>query len=152
MTPSPSRSYLIAAGAVLVVGALVHLAAIAGGPAWFAALGAPKGLVTLAGTDSLRPAISCVVIAAALLVCAAYAFSGAGLIRRLPLLRPVLALIALGLIARGLAFLPLAAWRPDLLSGLCGKCAEPGLFLVATSALCLFVGGGYAVGALRART
>jgi hypothetical protein len=151
MTPSPSRSYLIAAGAILVVGALVHLAAIAAGPAWYAALGAPKGLVYLASTDSLRPAVSCVVIASALLVCAAYAFSGAGLFRRLPLLRPVLALIAVGLVVRGFAFLPLAAWRPELLSGLCGRCAEPGLFLVATSALCLFVGGGYAVGALRAR-
>lgn len=142
---------LIASGSALVIAALLHLAAIFGGPAWYAAMGAPAGLVALAGTDSLRPAVSCVVIAAVLFGCAAYAFSGAGRIRRLPALRLVLGLIAFGLIARGLLFLPVAALRPHLLSGLCGKCAEPGLFLFATSALCLAIGTGYAIGAFRLR-
>lgn len=146
-----SRTYLLASGAILVIGAVVHLAAIFAGPDAYAALGAPAGLVALAATDSLRPAASCVVIAAALLAFSAYAASGAGIIRRLPLLRTGLALIGLVLIVRGLLFVPLAAWRPELLSGLCGKCAAPGVFLFATSAICLFVGGGYTVGALRTR-
>jgi hypothetical protein len=142
---------LLACGAILAFGGLLHIAAIFGGPDWYAFLGAPAGLVALAGTDSLRPAVSCVVIAMLLFVSASYAFSGAGLIRKLPALRTVLALIGLGLVTRGLLFLPLAAWRPHLLSGVCGKCAQPGLFLIATSLLCLLVGGGYLIGALGLR-
>jgi hypothetical protein len=139
---------LTASGIALVAGALLHLAAIFGGPAWYAALGAPAGLVAMAATGSPRPAISCVVIASVLLVWAAYAFSGAGAIRRLPALRVVLALVATVLIARGVLFLPIAAWRPHLLAGLCGKCAEPGVFLFATSAVCVLLGLGFAVGAM----
>jgi putative oxidoreductase len=146
------RNYLLLSAAALAVGGVLHIAAIFGGPGWYAYLGAPAGLVALAGTDSLRPAISCVVIAMGLFACAAYGFSGAGVVRRLPALRTVLALVGLGRVARGLLFVPVAAWRPHLLSGLCGKCAEPGLFLVATSLLCLLVGGGYALGTLRVRS
>ena len=149
--PHFHRNYLLTSGVILAFGGLVHLAAIFGGPDWYAFLGAPAGLVALADTDSLRPAISCVVIALMLFACAAYACSGAGVIRKLPALRGALALIGLGLVARGLLFVPLAAWRPHVLSGLCGKCEEAGLFLVATSSLCLFVGGGYLFGAMRAR-
>ena len=150
--PNLHRTWLLASGTLLFLAALLHLAAIAGGPAWYAFLGAPKGLVALAATDSLRPAVSCVLIALLLAGAAAYAFSAVGLIRRLPAPRGVLALVGLGLVTRGLVFVPLAAWRPRLLSGLCGKCSEPGLFLLATSALCLFIGAGYLLGAARLDT
>ena len=135
----------------MALGGLVHVAAIFGGPDWYAFLGAPAGLVAMASTSSLRPAVSCVVIASALFTCAAYAFSGAGVFLKLPALRAVLSLIALGLIARGIIFVPVAAWQPHLLSGLCGKCGSVSVFLLVTSALCLIVGGGYAAGALRVR-
>ena len=145
------RTYLIVAGSAMVAGALLHIAIIFGGPNWYALFGAPAGLVAMASTDSLRPAVSCVIIALVLLACSAYAYSGAGLIRKLPGLRVVLALIGAGLIVRGVTFVPVVAWQPHLLSGLCGKCQEVNSFVLATSALCLFVGTGYAVGAVRAR-
>lgn len=82
---------------------------------------------------------------------AAYAFSAAGVIRRLPARPVVLALVATVLVARGLLFLPIAAWRPQLLAGLCGKCAEPGAFLFLTSAVCVLLGLGLAGGAMSDR-
>jgi hypothetical protein len=78
-----------------------------------------------------------------LLVIAAYAFSAAGLLRRLPLRRAVLALAGAGLLLRGLSFLPLAAWQPHLLSGMCGRCEGVNAFLVVTSLLCLFPGATF---------
>ena len=144
-----SRTGLLASGALLVVGALLHIATIFGGPAWYAFLGAPAGLVAMAESGSLRPAISCVVIAAILLICAAYAFSGAGVIRRLPAARAVLAVVGLGLLIRGLMFPPLVAWQPALLIGICGRCQSVNMFVIVTSALCLLVGAGLIIGVMR---
>lgn len=145
------RTYLLASGAALIVGALLHIASIFGGPDWYAFLGAPDGLVAMVNAGSLRPAISCIAIATVLLVCSAYAYSGAGVIRKLPGLRVVLAIIAAGMIIRGITFIPIAAWQPHLLSGICGKCQSVNAFLLTTSAICLTVGGGLAVGAFHAR-
>lgn len=100
-----------------------------------------------------RAWISCLVIAAALAVGTLYAFSGAGLLRRLPLLRTVLIVLASVLVLRGLLFVPLVVWHPHALSWLC-DCQRADGFLLATSLLCLVLGMGYAIGAyslLRAR-
>ena len=61
------------------------------------------------------PAAMTAVIAAMLVIAAAYAFSGAGLIQRLPLLRTALIAITAVYMARGLVLLwPSALDRPDL--------------------------------------
>ena len=72
---------------VTLAGAILLVAILFGGPDWYALFGAPQGLVILARAGSRRAPISCLIIAAILLVFAAYAFSGAGIIRRLPSLR-----------------------------------------------------------------
>ena len=150
-SPTPlARRALLAAGAAALAGAVLHLAIPLGGPAWYAAFGAPPGLVELARIGHPRATITCLVIAAFLGLLAAYAFSGAGAIRRLPLLRTALAAIAAVLIARGLLFIPLAILRPDLLARIC-DCRGVDAFLVATSALCLAMGSAYASGAVAAR-
>jgi hypothetical protein len=143
------RVALVSAGAATAVGALLHVAIAFGGPGWYAFFGAPAGLVALAATDSLRPAISCVIIATILLACSAFAFSGAGVIRRLPGVRAVLALVGVGLVVRGVTFVPIVALRPERLYGFCGKCQEVNSFVIVTSAICLVVGAGYLVGAIR---
>ncbi len=149
---SKPRNTLLLISAVLVLfGALLHLAIPIGGPSWYRLFGAPEGLVAMAEAGSMRPVITCIVIALVLGVIAAYGFSGAGRIRRLPLLRPMLGIIGAGLIVRGLSFLPLALWRPDILARLCGNCQDINAFLIITSALCLFVGIGYLSGAVRAQ-
>jgi len=102
---------LVVAGSTLLLAALLHVAAIFGGPPWFAFLGAPEGLIQMAGTDSLRPAISCLVIGAVLVVVAVYAFSGAGFIRRLPGLRWVLGVTGARLVLRAVVFPVVPAGR-----------------------------------------
>ena len=143
------KGYLLLAGIAASAGALLHIAILFGGPDWYAFFGAPQGLVEMARAGNIRAPISCLVIAAFLSLLAAYAFSGAGVIRRLPFLRPGLASIAAVLILRGVLFVPLIVWRPGALSGVC-DCPSVDTFIIVTSALCLAMGVGYALGALAA--
>ncbi len=141
--------WLLASGALALAGALLHLAVPFGGPAWYTFLGAPPRLAAMAEAGSFRAALTCVVIAMVLLIVALYALSGLGLVRRLPLLRTGLAAIGVVLVTRGVAFIPLVLWYPRLLSGLCGRCEAINPFVVVTSALCLFAGVGFLLGAAR---
>lgn len=143
--------HLFWTGMVAIAGALLHIAIMFGGPDWYAFFGAPSGLVELARIGHPRAAISCLVIATFLFVLAAYAFSGANVIRRLPLLRPVLAIIGLVLFARGALFIPMILWRPDSLSRIC-DCRSVDTFIVVTSILCLAMGISYAAGAVSLRS
>lgn len=143
------KNYLLLVGVAACAGSVLHIAIIFGGPDWYAFFGAPRGLVEMARTGNIRAPISCVVIAAFLALLAAYAFSGAGVIRRLPLLRFGLASAAAILILRGVVFVPLIAWRPVTLSGIC-DCRSVDGFVIGTSVLCLAMGIGYALGALAA--
>ena len=101
------KSYLLLVGITALSGAALHIAILFGGPDWYAFFGAPQALVELARAGHPRAAISCLVIAAILLTFAAFAFSGAGRIPRLPFLRSGLAAIGCVLILRGLLFIPL---------------------------------------------
>jgi hypothetical protein len=131
------------------MGALVHLALPFGGADWYRFVGAPQGLVAMAGAGLARPIISCIVIACVLGVFASYAFSALGFIRRLPALRMMLCFIGSVLSVRALSFAVIAATDPRPLGYLCGRCSNLNGFVVATSALCLFVGIGYLLGASR---
>lgn len=142
-----AKAGLVLAGVAAAAGAVLHIAILIGGPDWYAFFGAPRGLVEMARAGNPRAPISCLVIAGFLSVLAAYAFSGAGLIRRLPLLRPGLAATATVLLLRGALFVPLILWRPGVLSGIC-DCRSVDTFIVVTSALCLAMGAGYALGAI----
>lgn len=139
--------HLFWTGLVAIAGALLHIAILFGGPEWYAFFGAPSGLVELARIGHPRAAISCLIIASFLFVLAAYAFSGANVIRRLPLLRPALAMIGLGLIARGALFIPMILWQPDSLTRIC-DCRSVDTFIVVTSILCFAMGISYAAGAV----
>jgi len=143
------QAYLLASSGLMALGALVHLAAVAMGSNVYALLGAPAGLVAMVGTGSSRPALSCFAIAGLLLLGSVYGVSAAGIGPRLPARRLVLLVFAVGLIARGVALPVAAAWRPYVLSGICGRCQEVNAFVLLTSGLCLFVGAAYAVGVFR---
>ncbi|MFZ6874324.1 hypothetical protein ACO0LF_19880 [Undibacterium sp. Di27W] len=140
-----NNPYLFWSGMVLVLGALIHLATLWGGPDWYAYIGAPDGIVAMAKAGKRYPVVVCLIIAGFLFVCAAFAFSGAGLIRRLPLLRTVLALMAGGLIVRGISFIPLVIWWPEALAFVTSIHSVNTLLLI-TSAICLGTGLGLAIG------
>ena len=111
---STARALLLGAGGTSAIAAVVHLAAIIGGPSWYRFFGAGEPIARAAERGSIAPALMTVAIATVLAVWAAYAFSAAGAIRRLPLLRTALVLISAVLLARGLAILVPQQWRPDL--------------------------------------
>src|SRR4249920_843267 len=100
----PSDRALLWSGAATAAGGLLHLAIIFGGPDWYQFFGAPPALVQMARDGQPRAAISCVAIASVLFAFSVYAFSGAGLIRNLPMLRTSLFLIGGGLLVRGILF------------------------------------------------
>jgi hypothetical protein len=144
MKQSTSR-YLISSGIIALVGGLLHIAIIFGGPSWYAFFHAPEPLIQMVREGALYPTVFCLVVAVVLLSCASYAFSGAGIILHLPFLRLGLSLIATVFIFRGVAFIPLAILRPDILARIC-NCKGVDSFLVITSIICLATGVGYALG------
>ena len=136
----PRNPWLVAAGLLSAAAALLHLAIIAGGPGWYRFFGAGEAMARMAERGMLRPALITVGIAAILAVWAAYAFAGAGLIRRLPLMRTALVLISCIYLLRGLILVPLLLFRPAIVDG----------FTLWSSLIVLAYGVAYAVGTWRA--
>ena len=130
------RTLLIAAGWMSVAASLLHAACIIGGPSWYRFFGAGEKLAQAAQRGSIMPAIITAAIATVLAVWATYAFSGAGVIGRLPLLRTALVAISAVLLIRGLGFPLMQIWRPDLSSA----------FLYWSSAIVLVYGIAFAAG------
>ena len=101
----------------------------------------------MAAAGLARPVVSCIVIASILIIFASYAFSALGAIRRLPALRVVLYGIGMLLSVRAFWLPVLTVTNPRALEYFCGRCSNFNGFVVATSALCLFIGVGYLFGA-----
>jgi hypothetical protein len=122
-----------------IAAAIAHLACIFGGAPWYLFMGAPPGLVLAAERGNERLAVITVFIAIIILGWAAYAFSAAGLLRRLPFTRPALVAISAVLLGRGLSFFLFPVWRgwrPDLSQ----------IFMIWSSLICLFMGACFAFG------
>ena len=132
--------WLLAGGAASAVAALAHVACTIGGPDWYRFMGAPEGYARAAERGNWTPAIVTIGIATVLAVWAAFAFSGAGVIVRLPLLRPALIAITAIYLARGLViFAPSLLRRPDL---------SPA-FILWSSSIVLAMGLVHAIGVWR---
>ncbi len=132
------NAWLTAGGVLSLAASLLHLACIAGGPAWYRFFGAGEEIARAAERGSPVPAVITLGIATVLAVWAAYAFAGAGMIRRLPLMRFCLVGISAVYLARGLVLAPaLALWPWDD-------------FTVWSSVIVLGYGVAYAVGTWRA--
>src|SRR5688500_3434634 len=97
----PRDPLLLAAGVMTAAASLLHVAIIAGGPSWYRFFGAGERMAHQAARGFIFPALVTAAIAVGLACCALYAFSAAGAIRRLPLLRVALPLIAAVFLARG---------------------------------------------------
>jgi hypothetical protein len=143
LSPAPALApnpWLVAGGILSALAALLHLAVIAGGPDWYRFVGAGEEMARMAERGLLRPALITVAIAAILAVWSAYAFAGAGLLPRLPLIRTALVAITAVYLLRGLALVPLALLRPALV--------DP--FALWSSLIVLAYGIVHAVGTYRA--
>lgn len=108
----PSAHFLLAAGGLSAAASALHLACIAGGPDWYRALGAGEPMARMAASGSSYPAMVTAAISAVLLVWAAYALAGAGVLPRLPWMRAILCAISAVYLLRGLALLPMMIMMP----------------------------------------
>ncbi len=135
MTPKRNLA-LILGGWLSVAASLLHIGCIIGGPAWYRFFGAGEQMATMAEQGSMTPALLTAGIAAILAVWAAYAFSGAGLLPRLPLLRTGLVTISAIYLLRGLALIPALAVN--------GAGVDP--FVLWSSLIVLAYGLAYAIG------
>ena len=137
---NPGTGWLIVGGWLSVLAALLHIACIFGGPEWYRFFGAGEGMARAAARGDVRPTLITLAIATILLVWGAYAFSGAGLFPRLPLLRTGLVVITAIYLLRGLVFVPLHMWRPQ----------HSDSFAIWSSLIVLAYGAAYAAGTFKA--
>jgi len=137
---------LTAAGALSACVAIVHAATLFLGAPAYRYLGAGERMARLAERGAPGPPIITVALTLMFAAWAAYAFSGAGLLRPLPLLRPVLLLIGVIYTLRGVILAPQLVWF------LAGSPPIAGRHLVF-SAISLVIGLLYLAGSLvRPRT
>ena len=94
--------FLIAASALSFIASLLHVACIFGGPDWYRFFGAGEQMALMAEQGSSHPTIVTLGIFSILSIWSLYAFSAAGLIFKLPLIRLALILITSIYIIRGL--------------------------------------------------
>jgi hypothetical protein len=140
--------WLLCGGVLTAAASLLHVGIILGGPEWYRFFGAGERMAWLAARGSPYPTVITIGIAAVLGGWALYALSGAGVIRRLPLLRPALAAIAAIYLARGVLGVPLVLLVDDPYAA---QLRARMTFMVVSSAACICLGLCYAVGAMRAR-
>jgi hypothetical protein len=133
---TPSPGWVRLAMAIAVFGVAIHVAAIVGGPSWYAFFGAPPAIVESARSGTWLAPVGAMVIAGLMAICAAYAASALGLIRKLPLLHLGLACIASVCLVRAFVLIPLAIKHPELLN----------TFEVIAAIVWALAGLGFAVG------
>jgi hypothetical protein len=127
--------YLKIAGVLSFVASAMHLAIIVGGASWYRFFGAGEEMATMAEQGLLQATIITLFIAVVLATFGAYAWSGAGIFAKLPLLKPVLVLITSVYLLRGIAglFAPFISSHPLVTQNSVG-------FWIYSSVICLLFG------------
>ncbi|OUR62319.1 hypothetical protein A9Q74_05645 [Colwellia sp. 39_35_sub15_T18] len=128
--------FLLIAGTLSAIAAILHLACIYFGAPWYRFFGAGEQMAVLAEQGSIQPTMITSSIVLVLSVWSLYAFSAAGVIFKLPLMRLALALITLIYLARGVAGF-------FLINTPLGRSPE---FWLWSSAICLFFGMIHLIG------
>jgi hypothetical protein len=137
--PAPPNAALLLAAALDAIAALLHLAVIAGGPAWYRFFGAGERMARMAEARRRAPTLITLAIAGVLTAWGAYALSGAGLLPALPLRAPVLCAITAVYFLRGLAIVP----------ALVGPRGPATGFWIWSSLICLGIGSVHLVGVVQ---
>jgi hypothetical protein len=140
VSQSPHNYWLIIGGILSAIAALMHIAIIIGGPDWYRFFGAGEGMARAAAQGRMMPTLITLGIATMLAIWAAYAFSGAGLMPRLPLLRTALVIISSIYLLRAMAVVPLLLTSTE----------QSPAFWLWSSGIVLIYGLAYAIGTWRA--
>ncbi len=137
----PTRNpALVIGGVPSAAASLLHIGCIIGGPDWYRYFGAGEEMARMAERGDPVAALITLGIATVLAIWSAYAFAGAGLMPRLPLMRTALVLISAVYLLRGLVLIPaLLINRGDVTP-----------FILWSSLIVLAYGIAYAVGTWKA--
>lgn len=136
----PGSTWLLVGGGLSIIAALAHVGCIIGGPDWYRFFGAGEGMAQAAARGEWTPTLVTLVIASILLIWGAYAFSGAGWLPRLPLLRTGLVVISAIYLLRALVFVPLNLSTRQYSDS----------FAIWSSLIVLVYGAVYAIGTVKA--
>ena len=118
------------------VAALAHLGCIIFGASWYRFFGAGEQMAQMAEQGLWYPTITTSVIIIVLTIWSLYGLSGAGVIRRLPLIRIALVLISAIYLLRAVSFYWLMPMMPE----------NSLTFWLVSSSICLAIGLLYAIG------
>ena len=102
------------AALIAAAGVVIHVGALFGGPSWFAFFGAPPSVVASARNGTWLAHVSGGAIAGLMGMCAWYAESAVGLVKRPPFQRLGLGVIASVCLVRALLLPVLAVSHPQL--------------------------------------
>jgi putative oxidoreductase len=126
---------LVIAGALSFLAAALHICVIVGGASWYRFFGAGETMALLAERGSVKPAFITLAISLILFVWGLYAWSGAGLLPKMPFLKLGLVTITTIYLVRGLGGLiaPFASDHPQIKQNSVN-------FWVWSSIVCLVIG------------
>ena len=131
-----SNGFLIAGAILSAIAALLHLGCIAFGAPWYRFLGAGEQMAQMDLAGHWYPTVATLIISGILLLWSAFALSGAGVIRRLPLTRLALCAITSVYLLRSVGFVVLMPYFPG----------NSGAFWFWSSAICLVFGIVHLIG------
>lgn len=121
---------LLLGGVLSALASIAHLACIALGAPAYRFMGAGERMARAVQAGKIQPTLVTLAIASTLLVCAVYAFSGAGIAPPLPFTKLALVLISAVYLVRAFAFPLLRPLFPE---------NSPSFWLVS-SGICLVLG------------
>lgn len=133
---TPCNTFLIIGAVLSALAALLHIGCVILGASWYRFFGAGEQMALMAEAGHWYPTVITLSIATILSVWSLYALSGAGVIRRLPLLRLVLCVITGVYLLRGILPLLFIASLPE----------NSPTFWIVSSLICLGFGMIYLIG------
>ena len=139
--------YLVTGGICSIAVAILHIAIIIGGADWYRFLGAGEEMALMSESGSSSPALITSVIVIIFIIWGIYAFSGAGLIRKIPLLKIALVIIPFIYLLRGLGGILLVVFS-KYLSVL--EYGDSESFMLISSLICTVFGLLYTIGIVKA--
>ena len=134
------QKLLVAGGLLSLLASLIHVGVIIGGPDWYRFFGAGEDMANMAEKGYFYPTLITIGIALVLAIWGWFAFAGAGLVWKPPLLRTGLIVISSIYLARGLILLPMALLIPEKINN----------FAIWSSLIVLVYGLFYAAGTWKA--
>ncbi len=139
MNLSIKSKFLVTGGIIAGLAAIWHVLCLFGGVSWLAFARAPPTIIESYEQGTMLAPIATIIVAGLMFACTAYAFSGVGFIRKIPLIKSALVTISVLFILRALLVIP----------RLKRECFSDTWQIVASSVF-LFVGICYLLGSIEA--